>query len=77
MASDTYTTDGVGAQLMGTGNDNNSWGTNLNANVIQVLIDAITNPLTETVTGGTLDLSGSPPPAGPSQVHYAARGSCQ
>jgi microcystin-dependent protein len=55
---------------MGTGNDNNNWGANLNNNVIQILIDAVTNVLTESVSGGTLDLSGSAPPAAPSQVHY-------
>jgi hypothetical protein len=36
-----------------------------------MLADAITNALTSAVTGGTLDLSGSPPPAASSQVRYA------
>jgi len=70
MAIDTYSADGVGVILMGTGNDNNNWGQLLNNAGLQVLVDAITNVLTSTVTGGTLDLSGSPPPAAPSQVHH-------
>jgi microcystin-dependent protein len=72
MASDTYTTDGVGVILMGTGNDNNIWGANLNSFALQIFADAIANTLINVVTGGTLDLSGSPPPAAPSQAHYAA-----
>lgn len=71
MAADTFSTDGVGYLQMGVGNDNNTWGTNANANVFQNFVDAITNTLTNTVTGGTLDLSGSPPPAAASQVHHA------
>jgi microcystin-dependent protein len=71
MVADTYSTDGVGVLLMGTGNDNNSWGTNANANVFQILVDAICNSLTNAVTGGTLDLSGTPPPSASSQVHHA------
>ncbi len=71
MASDTYTST-LGTLVMGTGNDNNAWGSNANNDVFQIFEDAIANPLTLAVTGGTLDLSGTPPPAGPSQVHYAA-----
>jgi hypothetical protein len=70
MTADTFSTDGVGVLLMGTGNDNNTWGDNANNSVFQILLDAITNSLTSSVTGGTLDLSGSPPPTAPSQVHY-------
>jgi hypothetical protein len=55
---------------MGTGNDNNTWGTNANTSVFQVLVDAITNSLTSIVTGGTLDLSGSPPPNAASQTRF-------
>lgn len=69
MPSDTYTSD-IGAILMGTGNDNNNWGNLLNNSGIQVICDAIANVLTSTVTGGTLDLSGSPPPAAPSQARH-------
>lgn len=71
MTADTYTST-IGAILMGTGNDNNAWGSNLNSYAIQILEDAIANVLTSTVTGGTLDLSTSPPPAAPSQARYAA-----
>ena len=70
---DTYTTT-LGAILMAIGGDNNTWGTNLNNSVIQILEDAIANALpnaTGTVTGGTLDLSTSAPPAGPSAARYA------
>lgn len=72
MTADTYSSDGIGALLMGTGNDNNTWGSNANTNVFQVFADAISNALTSGVTGGTLDLSGSPPPAASSQTRYAA-----
>lgn len=71
MTADTYSAT-LGFLIMGTGNDNNVWGTNANASVFQVFEDAIANALTSTVTGGTLDLSGSPPPTAPSQVRYAA-----
>src|SRR5262249_5283560 len=71
MTADTYSSDGIGVLLMGTGNDNNIWGSNQNTGVFQTLADAITNALTSAVTGGTLDLSGSPPPAAASQVRYA------
>jgi hypothetical protein len=74
VVADTYSTDGIGVLLMGTGNDNNAWGNNANANVFQILVDAIVTNLTETVTGGTLDLSGSPPPTASSQVHMSALG---
>lgn len=71
--ADTYTTT-LGAILMAIGGDNNTWGTNLNNSVIQILEDAIANALpsaTATVTGGTLDLSINAPPAGPSAARYA------
>lgn len=71
MAADTFTAT-LGLMLMGTGNDNNTWGSNQNTFVFQIVEDAIANALTSTVTGGTLDLSGSPPPAAASQVRYAA-----
>jgi hypothetical protein len=71
MTSDTYSST-LGVLFMGTGNDNNTWGTNANAAVFQILEDAIANVLTSSVTGGTLDLSGSPPPAAASQVRFAA-----
>lgn len=71
MASDTYSAT-LGALLMATGNDNNSWGTNANSDVFQIFEDAIANWLSSAVTGGTLDLSGTPPPSGPSQARYSA-----
>jgi microcystin-dependent protein len=70
--ADTFTTDGVGAILMGIGGDNNTWGTNLNNSAIQVFADALCNQLVSSATGGTLDLSGTPPPAATSQAHHSA-----
>lgn len=71
MTADTFSNT-IGYLVMGTGNDNNAWGALANSEVFQVFEDAIANVLTNTVTGGTLDLSTSPPPAATSQVHYAA-----
>ena len=71
MTADTYSNT-LGYLVMGTGNDNNSWGTNANSSVFQIFEDAIANILSSTVSGGTLDLSGSPPPAAASQSRYAA-----
>src|ERR1700730_4533220 len=75
--ADTYTSS-LGATLMGIGGDNKTWGTNLNNSVFQILEDSIANTLTTTASGGqlgpsnTLDLSASPPPAGPSAARYGA-----
>jgi hypothetical protein len=74
MAADTFTSGGIGLLQMGTGNDNNSWGNNLNTSVIQIIEDAVSGRLDTTVTGGTLDLSGSPPPTAPSQARYSLLG---
>lgn len=71
MTSDTYSNT-LGFLAMVTGNDNNTWGSNCNTAVFQIFEDAIANTLTSSVTGGTLDLSGSPPPNAASQVRYAA-----
>ncbi|MGP0093112.1 MAG: hypothetical protein ACLPKB_24705 [Xanthobacteraceae bacterium] len=71
MAADTYTST-LGAILMGTGNDNNAWGSNLNTLAIQILEDAIANVLQSSVTGGTLDLSTNPPPNAASLARYYA-----
>jgi microcystin-dependent protein len=68
--ADTFTST-LGTIVMGIGGDNNQWGTNLNNSVFQILEDAIANILTSAVTGGTLDLSANPPPAGPSAARYA------
>src|SRR6202035_4508973 len=73
MGADTFTST-LGTLVMGTGNDNNTWGTLANSSVFQILEDAIANVLVITNTGGTLDLSGSPPPAAASQVrHYSLK----
>src|SRR5215471_12031670 len=69
--ADTFTTDGVGLILMGIGGDNNTWGTNLNNSALQITADALSNGLVSNVAGGTLDLSGSPPPAASSQAHHS------
>lgn len=71
MAADTFTS-ALGVILMGTGNDNNAWGSNLNTSALQILEDAIANTSPQAVTGGTLDLSTTPPPAGPSLARYRA-----
>ncbi len=70
MAADAYSSV-LGALLMGTGNDNNQWGNNLNSAVMQILEDAIAGMLTNTVTGGTLDLSTPAPPSAASLARYA------
>lgn len=55
---------------MGTGNDNNSWGTNANVSVFQIFEDAICNVFTSGATTGTVDLSTTPPPNGPSSARF-------
>lgn len=70
MTADTFSNT-LGFLSMVTGNDPNTWGVNCNNNVFQIFEDAIAGVLTSTVTGGTLDLSGSPPPAAASQARYA------
>jgi microcystin-dependent protein len=70
MPADTFSSI-LGWLQIGTGNDNNTWGVNHNNQVSQIFENAIAGQLVLTVTGGTLDLSGSPPPAGPSQVGYS------
>lgn len=62
MTADTYSTR-LGVLEMGTGNQNNSWGSSFNVSVTDVIDRAIAGIITRPVTGGTLDLSGSPPPA--------------
>jgi microcystin-dependent protein len=62
MVADTYSAR-LGMLEMGTGNQNNSWGTSFNASVTDVIDRAIAGVVTHAVTGGTLDHSGSPPPA--------------
>lgn len=71
MPADTYSNN-LGYLIQGTGNNNNTWGTSANNAVFQILEDAITVRLASSVTGGTLDLSASPPPAGASAARYQA-----
>jgi microcystin-dependent protein len=62
MAADTY--DPVlGLILQGTGNNNNAWGLINNNSMIKLAARATAGIASRAVTGGTLDLSGSPPPA--------------
>lgn len=70
MAVDTYSAL-LGLLEQGTGNNNNSWGTNLNTGVMDKLDLAIAGRNSRAVTGGTLDLSGTPPPAGPTAAMEA------
>lgn len=76
MATDTFT-NLLGFLLMGTGNDNNTWGANLNTSVFQITEDAVAGALVTAAAGGALgpsnilDLSGTPPPAAPSQARWS------
>lgn len=63
MVADTYSAR-LGMLEMGTGNQNNSWGTSFNGSVTNVIDRAIAGVAAYSNTGGTLDLSASPPPAG-------------
>lgn len=47
----------LGLLLMGTGNDNNSWGDNHNSNVTLLLEQAVADAVSIATTGGTLTLS--------------------
>lgn len=62
MAADTYSSY-LGAILQGTGNNNNNWGTLANS-FVTLLDKAIAGNTTHAVTGGTLSLDGTVPPAG-------------
>lgn len=63
MTVDTYDPI-LGIILQGTGNNNNTWGLIYNNSGTTPLAQAIAGVSTHAVTGGTLDLSASPPPAG-------------
>src|SRR5882672_4163490 len=69
MVADTFSST-LGVLLMGTGNDNNTWGANCVTSVFQIFEDAIANIFVSSATSGTVDLSGTPPPAGPSQARF-------
>jgi microcystin-dependent protein len=64
MTADTFDPF-LGLILQGTGNNNNSWGTICNNSMVSPAARAIAGVVTRSNTGGTVDLSGSPPPAGP------------
>jgi microcystin-dependent protein len=70
MAADTFSAI-LGLLEQGTGNNNNTWGSLLNTGVMDKVDLAVAGITSQSVTGGTLDLSGSPPPAGPSGAIYA------
>jgi microcystin-dependent protein len=64
MAADTF--DAIlGLIQQGTGNNNNAWGTTFNNSFAALCARAIGGVATRSNTGGSLDLSTSPPPAGP------------
>lgn len=67
MAADAFSSF-LGMTLQATGNNNNAWGTILNGSALLPLERAIAGNISHAVTGGTLDLSGSAPPAGTTQV---------
>lgn len=67
MPADTFSAF-LGMTLQATGNNNNAWGTILNGSALQTLEKGIAGNVGHAVTGGTLDLSGSPPPAAQTQM---------
>lgn len=67
MAADTYD-DVLGLLLQGTGNNNNSWGSNANDFVFKLVARAIAGYVAHTDTGGALNLATTTPPAGASSA---------
>lgn len=67
MPADTFSPF-LGLRLQATGNNQNAWGDILNASTVLMLERAIAGNAGHAVVGGTLDLSGSPPPAALSQA---------
>ena len=63
MAADTFS-NFLGMTLQATGNNNNAWGATLNGSALVPLERAIAGNISHAVAGGTLDLSGTPPPNG-------------
>jgi len=63
VAADTYDSI-LGLILQGTGNNNNNWGAVANSSMISPAARAIAGVKTITATSGTVDLSGTVPPAG-------------
>lgn len=70
MAADTFSAL-LGLLEQGTGNNNNTWGALLNTGTFDQLDLAIAGRSPRSVTGGTLDLSASPPPSGPTAALHA------
>ena len=66
MPVDTFSSF-LGMVLQATGSNNNAWGTILNGSALLPLERAIAGNISHAVTGGTLDLSSSPPPSGLTQ----------
>lgn len=66
MTADVYDSI-LGLIQQGTGNNNNNWGSTFNTSFAALAARAIAGVNTITSTGGTVDYSGSPPPAGPRQ----------
>lgn len=64
MALDTYSAI-LGWLNQGTGNNNNNWGELCDTAIFPIFESAIAGLSSHSVTGGTLVLSASPPPAGP------------
>ncbi len=62
MVADTYSPR-LGMLEMGTGNQNNSWGDSFNTSFAIIIDRAVAGIINRADTGGTLDLSGTPPPA--------------
>jgi microcystin-dependent protein len=62
MVADTYDPF-LGLILQGTGNNNNNWGNTCNVAMVSPAARAIAGVATRSNTGGSLNLSGSPPPA--------------
>lgn len=70
MAADSFSAI-LGLLEQGTGNNNNTWGALLNTGALDQVDLAVAGRSARSVTGGTLDLSGTPPPAGPSGAIHA------
>jgi len=66
MPADTFDSI-LGLIEMGTGNNNNNWGAIFNNQFAAIAARGIAGAITRGNTGGALDLSGSPPPAGARQ----------
>lgn len=67
MVADSYTSR-LGLITQGTGNNNNSWGDTFNNSFGAIIERAVAGYAIHADTGGTLDLSGTVPPAGPTQA---------